>query len=51
MDTARLLIALLRASEIPAQYVRGRVVMDDLRAQNWVGNAPDVMAAGTQRLG
>jgi transglutaminase-like putative cysteine protease len=46
-DIASLLIALLRASGIPARYVEGKVAVDAARAQNWVGNAPDLETAGT----
>jgi hypothetical protein len=47
IDIASLLVALLRASAIPARYVRGTVLVDTARAQNWVGNAPDLTTAGT----
>jgi len=42
VDTASLLLALLRASRVPARYVQGTVVVDAARARNWVGNAPDL---------
>jgi hypothetical protein len=37
VDTASLLIALLRASNYPARYAHGTIVLDAVRAQNWVG--------------
>ncbi|HEY2395934.1 MAG TPA: RHS repeat-associated core domain-containing protein [Rudaea sp.] len=37
-DTASLLIALLRASNIPARYVYGTVEVPTAAAENWVGN-------------
>jgi RHS repeat-associated protein len=36
-DQASLLIALLRASNIPARYIRGTVKIFDERVQRWVG--------------
>jgi transglutaminase-like putative cysteine protease len=45
IDTASLLIALLRASDHPARYVRGTIAIDAGQAQNWVGNAPDLDTA------
>lgn len=38
-DTASLLIALLRASGIPARYGRGTVEVPVAKVQNWVGGA------------
>jgi hypothetical protein len=45
-DIASLLIALLRASDIPARYVRGTVLFDGAAARNWVGNAATAEVAG-----
>jgi transglutaminase-like putative cysteine protease len=39
MDTASLLIALLRASGIPARYVYGSVEVPADQMMNWVGGA------------
>ena len=50
MDTASLLIALLRASGIPARYVYGTVDIPADRAMNWVGGV-DVPEAAAQLLG
>ncbi len=47
MDTASLLIALLRASGYYARYVQGTVAVDELSAMNWVGGAPDLVTAGS----
>lgn len=44
MDTASLLIALLRASNIPARYVYGTIEVPLAQAENWVGGAPDANA-------
>lgn len=46
IDTASLLIALLRASGFSARYVQGTVAIDETRARNWVGNAPSLQVAG-----
>ncbi|MDF1761832.1 MAG: transglutaminase-like domain-containing protein [Oleibacter sp.] len=45
-DTASLLIALLRASNIPARYAFGSVKMPADKVMNWVGNAKTPEAAG-----
>jgi hypothetical protein len=45
VDTASLLIALLRISGYPARYVQGTVVVDARTAQNWVGGAADLATA------
>lgn len=45
VDTASLLLALLRASRVPARYVQGTVAIDGAQARNWVGNAPDLETA------
>lgn len=45
VDTASLLIALLRASNIPARYVTGTVDIPTAQALNWVGGAQTVDAA------
>jgi len=51
-DTASLLIALFRASEIPARYVYGTIELPIEKAMNWVGDftdpntALDFMASG-----
>ncbi len=47
IDIASLIIALLRASGFYVRYVQGTVAVDDLRARNWVGNAPDLSTAGS----
>ncbi|CAG0931398.1 hypothetical protein TFLX_02136 [Thermoflexales bacterium] len=47
MDIASLTIALLRASGFYVRYVQGTVAVDETRAQNWVGNAPDLATAGS----
>ncbi|HET9452606.1 MAG TPA: transglutaminase domain-containing protein, partial [Aggregicoccus sp.] len=44
-DTASLLIALLRASNIPARYVFGTVQVPADRAKAWVGGVPTMQAA------
>jgi transglutaminase-like putative cysteine protease len=44
-DTASLLIALLRASSIPARYVYGTIQMPAEQAMNWVGGATTPEAA------
>jgi transglutaminase-like putative cysteine protease len=44
-DTASLLIALLRAANIPARYQFGTVDIDAQRAQNWVGGTTRPEAA------
>jgi len=50
MDTASLLIALLRASDIPARYVYGTVDIPADRAMNWVGGV-HVPEAAVQLFG
>lgn len=47
IDTASLLIALLRASGFGARYVEGTVAINGAQARNWVGNAPSLSVAGT----
>ena len=49
-DTASLLIALLRASNIPARYAYGTVQIPVDRVMNWVGGV-DVPEAAQQLLG
>ncbi|MCY1020835.1 DUF6310 domain-containing protein [Pyxidicoccus sp. MSG2] len=44
-DTASLLIALLRASDIPARYVYGTVRVPAAQAMNWVGGVSSPQAA------
>jgi hypothetical protein len=44
-DTASLLIALLRASNIPARYVYGTIELPIDRVMNWVGGFTDANAA------
>ncbi|MCI4627228.1 MAG: transglutaminase-like domain-containing protein, partial [Candidatus Magnetoovum sp. WYHC-5] len=44
-DQASLLIALLRASNIPARYVSGTIEMPIERLQSWLGGVNDQMAA------
>lgn len=46
-DTSSLLIALLRAADIPARYVQGTAEMDTEKFMNWVGDFTDVNAALT----
>ena len=48
LDTASLLLALLRASNIPARYVYGVIEVPIDKMQNWVGGAETPEAA--QRL-
>ena len=45
MDTASLLIALLRASDIPARYVHGTIEVPIDKLMNWVGGFTDVNSA------
>jgi len=45
-DTASLLIALLRASDIPARYAMGTVEMPANQVMNWVGGVNAPAAAG-----
>ncbi|MBV7429812.1 MULTISPECIES: transglutaminase-like domain-containing protein [unclassified Acidovorax] len=45
VDTASLLVALLRASGIPARYVAGTVDIPTAQALNWVGGVRTVDAA------
>ncbi len=47
MDTASLLIALLRVSGIYAHYVYGTIQMPIDKAMNWVGGVTDPNMAGT----
>jgi transglutaminase-like putative cysteine protease len=49
-DTASLLIALLRASDIPARYVYGTVEVPADKLMNWVGGV-EVPAAASNLLG
>jgi len=49
-DTASLLIALLRAVNIPARYAYGTVDIPSAKVMNWVGGAT-VVAAAQQILG
>jgi hypothetical protein len=44
-DTASLLIALLRASNIPAKYLYGTVEIPIEKVKNWVGGFTDTMSA------
>ena len=44
-DTASLLIALLRASNIPARYVHGTIELPIDRVMNWVGGFTDANSA------
>lgn len=46
-DTASLLIALLRASNIPARYVYGTIELPIEKVMNWVGGFTDANAALT----
>ncbi|MCY4044573.1 MAG: transglutaminase-like domain-containing protein [Cellvibrionales bacterium] len=50
MDTASLLIALLRASNVPARYAFGTVDIPAEKVMNWVGGV-DVPEAAQQLLG
>lgn len=53
-DTATLLIALLRASNIPARYVKGTVEVEGEQFSNWVGNgfaSPQYAASYASSLG
>jgi len=45
MDIASLLIALFRASNIPARYVYGTIQVPTAKIQNWLGGVPDANAA------
>lgn len=45
MDTASLLIALLRASNIPARYVYGTIQLPIAQVMNWVGGFTDAKSA------
>ncbi|UCV03337.1 RHS repeat-associated core domain-containing protein [Dechloromonas denitrificans] len=45
MDQASLLASLLRASNIPARYVRGQVQFSDDRGRRWVGAKTDNAAS------
>ena len=45
IDEASLLIALLRAADIPAHYVYGTVQVPIEQVENWVGNVTDPIAA------
>jgi len=44
-DTSSLLIALLRASNIPAKYVQGTVELPIEKVKNWVGGFTDSNSA------
>ncbi len=46
IDTASLLIALLRASGIPARYAYGTVEIEADQVMNWVGGVESYQAAG-----
>lgn len=50
-DQASLTIALLRASNIPARYVRGTIYLQDDRARRWIGAKSDMAAAWILLLG
>jgi len=45
IDTASLLIALLRASNIPARYVYGTIQLPIQQVMNWVGGFTDPKSA------
>jgi len=45
MDTASLLIALLRASNIPARYVYGTILLPIDKIMNWTGGFTDSMSS------
>jgi RHS repeat-associated protein len=45
VDSASLLISLLRASNIPARYVYGTITVPLTPAKNWLGGVPDANAA------
>ena len=47
MDISSLLLALLRASKIPARYVHGSIDIEKERFNNWVGNFQDINAGMT----
>jgi hypothetical protein len=47
IDTASLLIALLRASNISARYVYGTLELPIEKAKNWLGGVTDPMTVGT----
>ena len=44
-DISSLLIALLRASNIPARYVHGTINVPEAKFRNWVGGFQDINAA------
>ncbi|MEN8135668.1 MAG: transglutaminase-like domain-containing protein [Thermodesulfobacteriota bacterium] len=44
-DTASLLIAMLRASNVPARYVHGTIELPIDKAMNWAGDFTDASAA------
>ncbi|MBI5782341.1 MAG: hypothetical protein HZA69_01205, partial [Gammaproteobacteria bacterium] len=46
MDIASLLIALLRASGIPARYVHGTIELPEDKFRNWAGGFTSITAAG-----
>lgn len=52
-DTSTVLIALLRAAQIPARYVYGTVQLPSERVQNWLGNvsSPNLALELMQRGG
>jgi hypothetical protein len=45
MDIASLLIALLRASQIPARYVHGTIDVPEAKFRNWAGGFANINAA------
>lgn len=45
LDTASLLIALLRAAGVPARYALGTIEVPSARLQNWLGGFTDMRAA------
>ena len=47
-DTASLLIALLRVSNIPARYQMGTIEVPIEKAMNWLGGFSDPRAAGSR---
>jgi len=47
MDISSLLIALLRASKIPARYVHGTIDVKAQKLKNWVGGFEDFVAAAS----
>jgi len=45
MDISSLMIALFRASKIPARYVHGTIVVDADKFKNWIGGFEDTYSA------